>query len=142
MTKFKTQILIKLKNSNNDKTQKLKLWENSKTQIVTKKNIYILWQNSKTKNGKKSNYEKKNFSWEKTQIVAKLKLGQKSSCVKTQIVTKIKLRRKTKKKTQCDKTQMVTKLESSNYDKTQKLKLWQNLKYDKSKVQFDTLTTI
>ena len=29
-------MVTKLKNSNCDKTQKLKLWQNSKTQIVTK----------------------------------------------------------------------------------------------------------
>ena len=32
----KTQIVTKLKNANCDKTQKFKLWQNSKTQIVTK----------------------------------------------------------------------------------------------------------
>ena len=35
----KTQIMTKLKNSNCDKTQKLKLRQNSKTQIVTKRNL-------------------------------------------------------------------------------------------------------
>ena len=65
-----------------------------------------------------------------TQIVTKPKLGPKSSCDKIKIVTKIKLWRKTKKKTQCVKTQIVTEFENSNYDKTEKHKLWQNLKYD------------
>ena len=36
MTKLKTQIVTKLKNSNNDKTQKLELWQNSKKLIVEK----------------------------------------------------------------------------------------------------------
>ena len=40
--KLETQIVMKLKNSFGDKTQKLKLWQNSKTQIVTK---LKLWQN-------------------------------------------------------------------------------------------------
>ena len=34
--KLKIQIVMKLKNSNCDKTQKLKLWWNSKTKIVMK----------------------------------------------------------------------------------------------------------
>ena len=34
--KKKAQIVMNLKNLNGDKTQKLKLWQNSKTQIVTK----------------------------------------------------------------------------------------------------------
>ena len=32
----KTQVVMKLNNSNDDKTQKLKMWQNSKTHIVTK----------------------------------------------------------------------------------------------------------
>ena len=51
---------------------------------------------------------------------------KKSNCDKNQIVKK-KL-----KKTLCVKTQIVTELENWNNDKTQKLKFWQNLKYDKS----------
>ena len=39
MTQLKTQIVTKLINANCDTTQKLKLWQNTKTQ---------LWQNSKT----------------------------------------------------------------------------------------------
>ena len=53
----KTQIMTKLKNSNFDKTHKLKLWQNSKTQIV-KKNYK-----------KKSRFDKT----KKTQIVTKIK---------------------------------------------------------------------
>ena len=54
------QIVTKLKNSNCDQTQNLKLWQNSKTQIVKK-------------------------NW-KTQIFTQLKLLQN---LKTQIVTKL-----------------------------------------------------
>ena len=66
MTKVKIQNVTKLKNSNCDKSQKLRLWQYSKTQIVTNltnskcyktqnSNCYKtikkkkLWQNSKTK---------------------------------------------------------------------------------------------
>ena len=44
-----TKIVKNFKNSNCDKTRKLKLWQNSKNQIMTKlkKNIK-LWQNSKS----------------------------------------------------------------------------------------------
>ena len=50
----------------------------------------------------------------------------KSNCDKNKIVKK-KL-----KKTQCDKTQIVAELDNWINNKTQKLELWQNLKYDKS----------
>ena len=53
----KTQIVIKFKNSNCDETQKVKLWINSRTQIVTKKEEKK-WQNS---------------NCDKTQNVTKLK---------------------------------------------------------------------
>ena len=89
VTKFKTQIVMKLKNSNGDKTQKLKLWQDSKTQM-SKKNLKKNHIVTKLKNSKWQN-----LSCDKTQIVTKLKFGQKSSCDKTQIVTKIKLWRKT-----------------------------------------------
>ena len=149
---------MKLKHSNYDK--KLKLWQNSRTQIVMQ---LKWWQNSKTqivtklkknqivtKLKKKSYCDKtqklkmgskkivelwQNLSCDKTQIVTKLKLGQKSSCDKAQIGTKIKLWRKTFFFKSVWKTQIVTELENSNYDKTQKLKLWQNLKYDQSKLK-------
>ena len=69
--------MAKLKNSNCDKTKKYKLWQNSKTQIVT-----IL---------------------QKTQIVTKLK---NSNYDQTQIVAKLKNSNFTKlKKSNCDKTQ-------------------------------------
>ena len=60
--------MTKLKNSNGDKNQMIKLWENSTTEIVTKLN---------------------KWSCDKTQ---KLKLWQNSNCdnLKTQIVTIIK----------------------------------------------------
>ena len=48
MTKLKNFYCDK-KRSNWDKTKKLKLWQNSKTQIVTKVKKIKLWQNSKTK---------------------------------------------------------------------------------------------
>ena len=54
---------MKLKKSNCDETQKLKI------QIVT---------------------ELKNSNCDKTQIVTKLKLGQNSNCDKPQIVTKVR----------------------------------------------------
>ena len=99
---------MKLKISNDDKTPKLKLWLNSKTQIVTKL--------------------KKKSSCDYTQIVTKLKLWQNSNCdstqiVTTQIVTKLK-------------PQIVTQLKHFICDKTKKtqtvikLQLGQILIYD------------
>ena len=70
--------MTELENSNCDKTQKLKLWQNSKIQIVTKL--------------KNSNYDNS-----KTQIVTKLK-NQNSYNSETQIVSKLKI-------LICDKTQ-------------------------------------
>ena len=109
----KIQILTKFKNLNCDKTQKLKWWQNLKTKIVIKLKLKM-WQNSTSG---------------KTQVATKLKLWQKSSCdktqfVTTQFVTKLKLWQNSS----CDKIRIVTKLENSNDDKTQKFKLWQNLK--------------
>ena len=75
----KTEIVTKLNNSKCDKTQKLKMWQNSKTEIVTKP--------------KNSNcYKAKN----------------------TQIVTKN------------TKTLIVTILKKYYFVKTQNIKLWQN----------------
>ena len=71
--------MMKPKNSNSDKTQKLKLWQNSKTQIGTKLKKIKLWQNLICDN---------NSNCDKTQIVTKLK---------TQILTKLK-------NSICDKT--------------------------------------
>ena len=74
-------------NSNYDKTQKHKLWKNSKTQIVTKLKNSNCYQNQKLK------------LWEKlkskTLTTQKLKVGQNS---KTQNVTILK-------NSNCDKTQ-------------------------------------
>ena len=146
------QTVMKLKNFYCDKTQNLKWWQNSKTQIMTK---LKLWE-KKLKKLKcdNSNCDK---TWElKWWQTSKLKFWQYSKTQivsKAQIVMKLKLwwnsrTKKLKKKlkceeknsnSKCDKTQIVTKLESLNYDKTQyldfektqKLKLWQNLKYEK-----------
>ena len=83
-----------------------KLWQNSKTQIVKKKNL-------KTLNVTKL----KNSNFDKTQ---KLKLRPKTKILN---VTKFKNSNCDKtKKENCDKTQ------NSNCDKTQKHKFWQNLK--------------
>ena len=72
-----------------------------------------------------------------------------SNCYKTQIVTKLKLwQLKLWQKLSCDKTQIVTKnqivkkkknknksiWQNWTCDKTGELKLWQNLKYDKSQI--------
>ena len=78
--------MTKLKKSNCDKTQKIKLWQNSKNQIVTKLKNQIVttqklksWQNSKTeivtklKNSNGDKTKKKNYC-DKTK---KLKLLQK-----------------------------------------------------------------
>ena len=122
----KIQIVTKLKTSNCDQTQKLKLGKTkSKTQIVTILKTQIvtklkMWQNSKTiivtKKLKKKKIvtELKNSNGGKTQI---LKLSQNSNNL---MVTKINKNIVTKifKKKNCEKTQ-----------KTQivtKLKLWQN----------------
>ena len=88
-------MVTKLKNSNYDKIQKLKM-------------------------GQKSTFDK-------TPVVTKLKLWLNSNFYKTQVVTKLKLWEKNHK-LKNDKTRIVTKLGNSNYDKTQKLKLKQNLK--------------
>ena len=87
----KTQIMTKLKKLKLT-TQKLKLWQNSKTQIVREKKSPKL----------------ENSNWDKTQ---KLELWQNS---KIQIVTKLNNSNCDKtKKSNCDKTkknQIVTKL--------------------------------
>ena len=58
--------MTKLKESNCDKTQKVKLWQNSKTQTVTQLQV---WQNLETQNVKKFY----NSNFDKTHIVVKLK---------------------------------------------------------------------
>ena len=100
----KSQIVMTLKNSNCHDTQELELWWNSKTQIVMKLKLKLWWNS-------------------KTQIVMKLK---NLNCDQTQIVTKLKLWQNSN----CDKTHIVTKLKNLKYYKThsvkeaQKLKLW------------------
>ena len=108
--------MTKLKNSNGDKTKKLKLWQNSKTQNV--KNLIVtklkFWQNS---------------NCDKTLNVTRLKMWQ------TQFVTKLKTQILIKlKNSKCDKTQ---KLKVWQNWKTQ---LVTKLKYDKS--QFMTKNTL
>ena len=65
MTKFKTEVVTKLKNSKCDHPQKLKMWQNSKSHVTKLEN---------------SSSEKT----EKNQIMRKFKHG---NCDKTQIVT-------------------------------------------------------
>ena len=94
---------LKNKNSNGDKTQKLKLWQNSKTQIVTNSKTQIgteleLGQNPKSKERKKL----------KTQNVTKFKLWQNSRIKiwwnsKLSIVTKLK-------NSSCDKNFRMTNI--------------------------------
>ena len=104
--------MTKLKNSNCDTTQKLLLWQNLKAQIVTK---LKLCQNS---------------NCDKSRVVTNLKLWHNSNCEKKNL----KIISGTKHQLwQNARTQIMTKNKNSNYDKTQKLKLWQNLKYDQSK---------
>ena len=137
----KSQMVIQLQKSNCDRTQKHKLWQNSKTQIVTKLKLWrkklkkskchktqivpnlrtqIKYQNSKTQIVTKLKNLNcvKNASFNETQIVMKF---ENSICAETQ---KLKLWQNW----YCDKTHIATKLKNSNYDKTQKLKLWQNPK--------------
>ena len=104
--KFKLWQNSKLKNSNCDKTQKLKLWQNSK----------------------KSNCDK----------TEKLKVLPNS---KTLIVTKLK-------KTNCDKTQKFKLWQNSKTQIVTKLSLWKISIYDKRYFKralkyehFDTFTT-
>ena len=88
------------------------MWQNFKTQIVTK---LKLWQNLKCEEGKKN--QKLKYEEEKTQ---KLKMLQNSNC---DITWNFNI-------WQNSKNLIVTKLKNSKCDKTQKLKLWQNLKYE------------
>ena len=83
----KNQIVTKLKNTNCDKTQQFKWWQNSKLNLWQLKNSnwdktqkLKLWQNQYKKRGKIEN-----TNCDKT---LKLKLWQKS---KTQIVTKLEV---------------------------------------------------
>ena len=93
--------MLKISNSHILTKLKLKLWQNSKTQIVT------ILKNSRS-----------DKTQSETKLKLKLKLWQISN---TQIVTKLKF-------SNCEKTQnfIVKKLQKLNCDKTQTLKLWQN----------------
>ena len=120
-------------NSNCDKTHNLKWWQNSKLK---------LWQNSTTQNVTKLNFwqnsrcDKTQIVGKKTQIVTKLKLWQNWNGDKTQIVReKSKNSNVTKHRLlQNLRIQITTKLKNWNCDKTfkKKLKLGQNLEYNKS----------
>ena len=90
---YQTQYKAKPKNSNCCKTQKVKLWQNSKTQIVSKLKNY----NCDRKRKKKIYRTHKLKSWQnpKTQIVTKLKLWPNQI---SGIVTKLN--------SNCDKTQL------------------------------------
>ena len=76
---LKTHIVTKLKPSNCDKTQNLKFWQYSKTQIGTKKTQIIT--KLKALNCDKS---PKKLLWQKstTQIIT----AENSNCDKTQII--------------------------------------------------------
>ena len=93
-------------NSKCDKTQQIKLWQNSRTQIMSKTQI---WTKLKDLNCDTTKYQKLHV-WEnsKTETVTKLK--------KTPIVTKPKL-------SVNSYTQILRKLKTSNYNQTQELKL-------------------
>ena len=112
MTKLKNWNCEKTQNSNRDKTQKPKLWQNSKMQIVLK-------------------HKNSNCDNSKAQIKINIKLW---AILKTQIVAKLKYSNceKKTKKSNLDKNLFVSKLQISNCEKTQKLKLFQNSNYDKS----------
>ena len=154
----------KIQNCN--KTQKLKLWQ---TQIVKKK--LKMWQNWRTQIKTKKTHKLNCDKTQKLKLCHKLKLWWNSNCdeiqtlnlwqnSKTQIMTKpknssfeklkksnhdknqtltklkswwkIKLWQNSKceekiKNSKCDKIQILTKLENSSYDKTQKL-MWKNSK--------------
>ena len=124
---YKTQKVTKLKNSICDKTQKLKLWQNSKTQIFTTKNLNYsicdktqkpeLWQNYK-----KESLTKLKKKWK----TYKVKLWQNS---KTSIVSNLK--NFNQYKTQKLKTLTCNKSKNSSCDKTQILKLWKKEKINK-----------
>ena len=94
----KTQIVMKLKNSNCDKTQKLKLWRNLKPKLWWISNTQIVM---KLKNSNCDEIQKLKMWWNsKTKMVTtqKLKLWQNS---KTQMMTKLK-------KSKCDRTQRLS----------------------------------
>ena len=116
LMKLKNLMVTKIENSNCDKTQKLKLWQKSKTQFFTKLKKSIC---------------------DKTQIVRKVltkfKLLQNSNCDKNQHVTKLKIWQNSNcegktKKNHCNKTQTVTKLKKSIFLQNSTTKIVTKLK--------------
>ena len=105
---------MKLTNSNGEKTQKLKLYQNSKAQIVEKK--HKTSNCDKTQIMKNSNCEKKknsrtqnvtnleNFNFDKNSKNSNSDITQISNCVKNSI---------------CDKTLIKMKFTNSTGDKNQ-----------------------
>ena len=123
----KTQFVTKLKSSNVDQTQKLKLWQNSNSNCEQTEKIK-LWQNSNSNCDKTWILTKlklwqlklwQNSNCEKSPIVIKVKLWQHSNNDQTQIVrTKLKLKMWQLKLSQNSRTRIVTKLKNSNCDQT------------------------
>ena len=72
-----------LQHSSGDETQKLKLWQNSETQIMMK-----LKNSNDDKTIKKKVTKLKNSNSLKNLIVTEFKLWQNSICDKTQVVDK------------------------------------------------------
>ena len=84
-----TENVTKLKNSKCGKTQKFKMWPNSKTQMGQHSKI-LMWQNPKTKNVKK---------------LKKIKMWQNSKKIVTKVIRLDYERRKKLRNWNCDKTQ-------------------------------------
>ena len=145
----KTQMVMNFKNSNCGKTQKLKLWEKSKTQMVIKHKLK-LWWNSKIQivtnleNSHCDETQKLRQWWNSTQIGIKPKKLKLLWNSKTQIGMKLKdpncdetenLKLWCNSKRQRNsKTPIVTKLKNSNYYKTQIVTKFKNSKYDKTQI--------
>ena len=143
----KSQIVTKLKNSNCDRTQKLKLWPNSKLKLGKNPNTQIV-QKVKNANGDKTQKVKlckffktlttlKYSNRDKTQKLklwpnSKLKLWQNSYCDKTPIVTKLKMWRNVAKLKlwQNARTQIMTKLKTQIWTK---LEIWQISIFERKK---------
>ena len=88
------RIVTKLKNSNCDETQTRKLWQNLKTQIVTKhQKLQLLGKKTqmvqKLKNSKCNTTKKEWSQNSKTQNVTKFKNSSCEKTLKNQIVTKL-----------------------------------------------------
>ena len=131
----KTEIVMKQKNWNCDKLQKLKLWWNSKIKRVIKlkkdsngtklkssscdkTQKLILWHNSKIQIVTKLELWQ-NSNWDKSQCVTNLKLWEK----KTQNVTTLKLWQNSRTHIwENSQTKIVKKLKNTNCDKSQFIK--------------------